>query len=254
MIRRLIRGTLQESFNRVGYDLRRKNIKGMFAIRQSFDEAFTHLKAAGFYPDLIIDVGAADGTPPLQKAFADSRFFWIEPLREFESSLKILQQSLKGDYVIVGVGSSEGSFVLYVHKDLHGSTLFNETDGEAFDGTPRTIPVTTLDQLGRQYQWNQYKKILLKVDVQGFELEVLKGSASMLSNVEVILLEVSFFRFLQNAPDFYDVVTYMKSIGYVVYDIISGLNRPLDFALGQKDLVFVKENGFFRQSHGWAKK
>ena len=45
----------------------------------------------------------------------------------------------------------------------------------------------------------------------------------------------------------------MKDVGYVVYDIIGGINRPLDLALGQKDLVFVKENGVFRKSHGWAK-
>jgi FkbM family methyltransferase len=249
----MIKSILRRAFDVLGYEIKKKNHRGMFAIRQSFDEALAQLKATGFYSDLVIDVGAADGTPPLQKAFTDSHFFWIEPLHEFETSLKTLQQSLKGDYAITGVGSSEGSFVLHVHKDLHGSTLFNEADGEIYDGTPRSIPVTTLDQLGKQYQWSQYKKILLKVDVQGFELEVLKGAASILNNVEVILLEVSFFRFLQNAPDFYDVLAYMKNIGYVVYDIFSGINRPLDFALGQKDLVFVKENGFFRQSHGWAK-
>jgi len=75
----------------------------------------------------------------------------------------------------------------------------------------------------------------------------------LLEQVEVIILEVSFFRFLKNAPDFYDVVAYLKSIGYVVYDIFGGINRPLDNALAQKDLIFVKENGILRQSHGWAK-
>jgi hypothetical protein len=49
-------------------------------------------------------------------------------------------------------------------------------------------------------------------------------------------------------------ITYMKNIGYVVYDIVGGINRPLDYALGQKDLVFVKDNGFFRRSQGWTEK
>ncbi len=248
-----MKSIIKKAIDSLGYEIKKKNVRDMFAIRQNFEDALMHLKVSGYFPDLIIDVGAADGTPPLQNSFPESRFFWIEPLKEFEPALNALQQKLKGDYAITAVGSSEGSVVLHVHKDLHGSTMFNEADGESADGIPRTIPVTTLNKLSSVNKWSQFNKILLKADVQGFELEVLEGARDILPHVDVIILEVSFFQFLKNAPDFYDVVAYMKNIGYVVYDIISGINRPLDYALGQKDLVFVKENGIFRQSHGWAK-
>lgn len=248
MIKYLIRKTL----DLLGYEIKRKGVRNMFTVRQSFKDALLHLQSMGYKPDLIIDVGAADGTPPLQSVFAASRFFWIEPLQEFESALQLLKQKMNGDYAITAVGSSEGRITLHVHKDLHGSTLFRETDGEAADGTPREIPVTTINKLSVENNWNQYERILLKADVQGYELEVLEGANDILDNVDIIILEVSFFRFLENAPEFYDVITYMKNIGFVVYDLVAGLNRPLDHALGQKDLVFVKENGFFRKSHGWA--
>lgn len=249
----MIKYIFKKVFNAFGYEIKKKNLREMFAIRKNIDDALIHLKETGYYPDLILDVGAADGTPPLQNCFPESRFFWIEPLKEFEPALKNLQQKLKGDYAITAVGRDEGKCILYVHKDLHGSTLFNETDGEAADGVPREIPVTTLNKLSLDSNWSQYNKILLKADVQGFELEVLEGAKEILPHVDVIILEVSFFRFLKKAPDFYDVVSYMKDIGYVVYDIVSGINRPLDYALGQKDLVFVKEYGIFRQSHSWSK-
>ena len=139
-------------------------------------------------------------------------------------------------------------------KNLHGSTMLNERDGEDADGTQRQIPVTTLNTLSTIHNWKTFGKILLKIDVQGFELEVLEGSKEILSNVDVVMLEVSLFRFLKNAPDIHDIIVYMKNIGYVVYDIVGGINRPLDYALRQKDLVFVKENGFFRRSHGWTEK
>jgi len=239
--------------NALGYEIKQKGINDIFLVRQSFEEALRHIRSTGYIPDLIIDVGTADGTPPLQNIFSDSNFFWIEPLKEFENALKGLQQKFKGDYIISAVGSAEGSFVLNVHKDLHGSTMFNETDGKASDGEPREIPVTTLNKLSAEYNWRQFNKILLKADVQGFELEVLKGSNEILANVDLIILEVSLFRFLKNSPDLFDVIAYMKGLGYVVYDIVGGINRPLDHALGQKDLVFVKENGLFRQSHGWIK-
>jgi len=259
MIRSFIKKTFslvgyEVTFKPIGYEIKRKNLRDIFLIRQSQDEALQQLKFVGYNPDLIIDVGAADGTPPLQKAFPESQFFWIEPLKEFEPALKNLQQNLKGDYLISAVGSSEGSFVLNVHQDLHGSTMLNEIDGKDADGTQRQIPVSTLNKLSTIHNWKTFSKILLKVDVQGFELEVLEGSKEILSNVDVVMLEVSFFRFLKNAPDFYDIITYMKNIGYVVYDIVGGINRPLDYALGQKDLVFVKDNGFFRRSQGWTEK
>jgi len=248
----MVKKIIRKVFNVLGYEIQKKKIRqDIFAIRHAIDEALLHIVRTGYYPDLIIDVGAADGTPFLQNNFPKSRFFWIEPLQEFEEALKKLQQTYKGDYAITAVGKKEGNLVLHVHEDLHGSTLFNETDGEKADGAPREIPVTTLNKLGSENNWKQYGKILLKADVQGFELEVLEGAKDLLPHVDVILLEVSFFRFLKQAPDFFDVISYMKGIGYVVYDIVGGLNRPLDSALGQKDLVFVKENGVFRANHGW---
>jgi hypothetical protein len=45
---------------------------------------------------------------------------------------------------------------------------------------------------------------------------------------------------------------HMKNRGFVAYDI-SGLQyRPLDNALSQVDIAFVKEDGLFRQRHFYA--
>ena len=60
------------------------------------------------------------------------------------------------------------------------------------------------------------------------------------------------FEFMQNSPQFHDVIFYMKQRGFVAFDIIPGWNRPLDNALGQVDIIFVKENGSFRQDHVYA--
>jgi hypothetical protein len=43
----------------------------------------------------------------------------------------------------------------------------------------------------------------------------------------------------------------MKDHGFVAYDIHLALNRPLDGALAQIDIVFVKEYGPFRRDHSW---
>lgn len=231
-----------------GYEIRNTRYKSIFTIRQKMEECFEQLKEVGFQPDLIIDIGAASGTPPLQDSFPDAYFFWVEPLEEFKNDLEKLKMKFRGEYLIGAMGRKPGSMTIHIKPDKVGSSLLKaEADMEKEE---REVSIYTLENLAAE-KFNTFKRILLKVDVQGFELEVLDGAGPFLDKVEVIILEVSMFRFLKDIPDFYDVVHYMKTKGFVVYDILEGINRPLDYALGQKDLVFVKENGPFRTSHHW---
>ena len=218
-------------------------------IRADIYSFFDFLIERNFYPTVIIDVGVADGTPELTSKFDKAYFVWMEPLQEFEPVLKKLSQQYSGQYHICAAGKTVGKFILNVHEDLAGSSIYNEVDGDYADGKKREIEMSTLDEIVKGELRNN---ILLKIDVQGAELDVLDGATEILAFTEVIILEVSMFKFQQHAPDFYDIVNDMKKRGFVVYDLYHGHNRPLDNALAQVDLVFVKEDGQFRKSHHWA--
>jgi len=246
----MIKKTLKSLISSLGYEIRNKNYKDIFTIRHSMEDTFEHLKQRGFYPDLVIDAGAANGTPPLQNSFPAASFFWIEPLEEFKTELENLKTKYNGDYIIAAVGKEAGSLNIHIQSDKVGSSLLKDPDRVGTKKESRLIDVVTLKDIADK-KFRDFKKILLKVDVQGYELEVLEGAQDFLSKIDVIILEVSLFRFYQNCPDFYEVVDYMKGNGFVVYDIIGGINRPLDYALAQKDIVFVQENGLLRSSHNW---
>jgi FkbM family methyltransferase len=233
------------------YQFRRRFLK-RYALRYTMHEALQQIRDVGFIPDFIIDVGTAGGTHAILAVFRKAFYIWIEPLKEFEPKIQKLQRKFSGDYYICAAGSTAGKLSIHVHPDLVGSSLLEEEDGIKADGVPREIDVITLDSLLDKYPAVRNKRTLLKLDVQGFELEVLDGAANLLNLCEAILLEVSMFKFQKNAPDFYDVIVFMRKKGFVLYDIFDGLNRPLDNALAQKDLLFVKENGFFRQSHRFS--
>jgi Methyltransferase FkbM domain len=95
---------------------------------------------------------------------------------------------------------------------------------------------------------------LIKLDIQGFELEALKGGSKTFGYTEVYILEVSLFPFsdLPGMPIISDVINFMLERNYVVYDFAGFLRRPLDGALGQCDICFVKRNGFLRSSIAWS--
>ena len=92
---------------------------------------------------------------------------------------------------------------------------------------------------------------LLKVDVQGSELDVLSGAGLKLSQFEVIILEVSLIQ-MGVAPSFNEVMQYMHEKGYRLYDFLPMYYRPLDNALWQGDAFFVRNDSSLVSSREWA--
>ncbi|MDQ2974662.1 MAG: FkbM family methyltransferase [Acidobacteriota bacterium] len=137
-----------------------------------------------------------------------------------------------------------------VHKDLVGSSLYKEAEASSVDGTERRVTAVALDSICHDEQTQG--PYLIKIDVQGAELDVLRGASEILLQTEFIMMEVSLFEFFKGGPQFSDVVSFMKDKGFVCSDIYGFQYRPLDNALSQVDIAFVKENGRFRQTHVYA--
>ena len=150
----------------------------------------------------------------------------------------------------VGAGCESEELELTIWNNLAGSS-FLPGQSERFKHLPRrTVPIVAIDHLIQRDDIPVPD--LVKVDVQGFELEVLKGGTTCFGHTEVFIIEVSFFRFLPNQPLFHEVVSFMYNNGYVVYGLPHLLPRPLDGALGQADVYFAKQDGLLRANRGWA--
>jgi FkbM family methyltransferase len=250
-----LKSYLKILFRRFGFEV--SHIKGRNddkklpqSPRRTMKESLENLRQLGFYPKTVIDVGAAHGTLPLLEAYPEAFFLLIEPLEEFTQSLKKIIKSYNAEYLPVAAGRCTGSITINVHDDFFGSSLYCENDGPIFDGSPRRVPLITLDKLRAEKKIQL--PILLKVDVQGAELDVLAGGNILIPECDVIILETSFFSFLTGSLQFADVIAYMKDKDFVVYDIFGGHLRPFDGALAQVDLMFVKESSFLRKNKQWA--
>lgn len=203
----------------------------------------------GFEPSTVIDVGVADGTYELYKSFPKSRFLLIEPLREFEAALKMICQQYDAVYVIAAASDQKGTTSINITPDLGGSSILTPKESCVVFKT-REVPTDTIDSLVEEYDLKS--PFLLKVDVQSAELHVLGGAIGTMEKSEVIVLEVPLFQFVENGPQLFDIVSFLKKKCFVVYDIVGHNYRPLDNALAEVDIVFVKEKGMFRASHLFA--
>lgn len=207
----------------------------------------------GFSPQTIIDVGAARGRWSLEVStiWPAAHYLLIDPLVENKEELQNTCKELRrAEYIMSALTDKAGSVTLHVHPDLEGSSLFLERENN-INGTPREVPACSLDSLIGER--NLLPPMLLKIDVQGAEIYVLKGVAQSLPSIEMIVLEVLLFDIYQGmGPQLFDTVIHMQSNGFVVWDIFGMGYRPLDNALCQVDIVFVRDNGRFRCFHQYA--
>lgn len=205
--------------------------------------AVENLRRNGFRPDLIVDIGAniGDWTLAFSPVFPEANILMIDALHECEGALSKVATRLgtRASYRICVLGSRSGDVVPF-YKLGTGSSIFSEATG--FEQQVEDRVTTTLDDIltaptGRTF---------LKLDVQGAELEVLRGSSRTLSKVEVVLLETSLLPYNAGAPLATEVFTFMTNNGFALYDIGGMLRRYSDQAMFQADLVFVRSESHLR--------
>jgi FkbM family methyltransferase len=204
-----------------------------------------HFRNLGFIPRAIIDVGVFKGTYELYDIWPEAQLLLIDPLMEVEPAMRYICDHRKSpaSYVVCAAGDRIGQTHLHCSDDLAGSAIASDT-GE------RTVPMYTLDSL--EIHLGTGPPYLLKIDVQGAEASVLAGASRILPQCEVVLLETQLFDFHGTGNTLPELITFMKSRGFVPSDFYDGLCRPLDGSLGQIDVAFVKVDGQFRQSHAWG--
>lgn len=255
MIARWLKLQFRQLLRACGLEVRRIHPSGGSGReRTSLAEMLRQIKQLGAAPAYVVDVGAAYGsfTRECAAIFPDACYLLVEPLAEYRSSLAALKCSMPtARYVCAAASSRSGEIAINVHPDLLGSSLLREVErGTDVNGVPRYVRAVTVDRLIEET--GAKGPFFLKVDVQGAEVDVLQGAEALLKETEYVILEVSFFKFFEDGPEFSDIVAYMKTRGFVLYDITGLQYRPLDNALSQADVAFVKDSGMFRREHFYA--
>lgn len=214
--------------------------------------AFTNLARLGYAPTTVFDIGAATGTPPLYAAFPLAHHVLVEPLVECEHALRLISaELLRSDLFLGVVGSASRDVTLNVHADLSGTSLLRENEGGGINGAQRKVPQSTLDQLAEDFQTSG--PYFVKVDTQGSELDVLKGAERVvLPETTGLYLETSLMQFFEGGPLIQEIVAYMHSHDFSIYDVVDLQYRPLDGAMSQVDLLFLRTDSHLRHDQRYA--
>ena len=133
--------------------------------------------------------------------------------------------------------------------DGSGDSMFREVTHFYEQCSVKALQTTTLDALLVEHGWGTDALDILKLDVQGAELEVLRGAACTLGRTDAVIAEVGLFEYNEKAPLFAEVVRFMDEAGFDVVDFLE-FHRCRHNVTGERvtlqvDVLFARRGGPF---------
>lgn len=207
--------------------------RGVYVIPDKMSPEY--LSRFNFKPDVVVDVGVSNGSDFLYSLFPKTKTLLVDPLPDFEEKIRDkFKDKYDFDFFHCAAGREPGKATLRIQSDnASKSTLANPTRMQGQNTEKEVeVEIRTIDSITAKYPG----KIGLKIDTEGFEMEVLGGSVETLKRTEFVLAEVSVKNRYEGGYRFSDMVGFMKANGFEIIDMLNPVWRVHMFW----DCLFVK--------------
>lgn len=224
----------------LGLDIRRYREK-----RDGLQLLFSHYNI-----DCILDVGANIGqyAAYLRSGGYKGQIVSFEPLSGAYQTLvevnkkdplwSLAPQSAIGDYdgdVSINISANSVSSSVLNILEQH----VNSEPSSAFI-TREKVRISKLDSIAPPYM-RGHKSIFLKIDVQGFESQVLAGAAGILPQIAGLQVELSLVPLYEGQMLFVDMIEQIRQLGFTLYGLAPGFSDTKTGRLLQADGIFFRE-------------
>ena len=172
----------------------------------------------------IVDGGANVGqfARACLETFPTARVLSIEPVPESARSYRTnLANEPRARLIEVAIGSHEGTIEFYHNETSAISSALRLSSGahEYHNGqiSPMEahvihVPVTTLDALLADEALEA--PVMLKLDLEGYVLQALRGASATLGRLDYVLTEIEFVPLFEGAPSFEEVNALLEAAGF----------------------------------------
>ena len=189
-----------------------------------------YLKTMQIEPKVVYDIGACvqHWTRKAKEVWPKAKYYLIDAAKSVEPFLQT------DDYAIAVLSDTDGKIVDFYEDSNNpaGNSYYKETTG-AFTDKHKTKRMTiTLNTLVEENNW--LLPDLIKLDVQGAEVDVLKGADRIMINCKDIILEAQHANYNEGAPKFDEVKSYLESIGFELKTEITHNNVDGDYHFTRK--------------------
>jgi FkbM family methyltransferase len=196
----------------------------------------------------ILDIGAHEGdyAKRIHEILPDAAIVSFEPQPDCFEKLTAVSRTLPRHTVHnLALGASTGTATLHKNEFSQASSLLPVGSGMrrelpfSVQTEPVSVPVETLDSAvaGLALEDN----LLVKIDVQGFECEVIKGGLATLRRAKLVIVETTFRPIYEGQPLFGDVYGALTGLGFRYGGSHGRLDSPVDGAPIQEDSIFRRD-------------
>jgi FkbM family methyltransferase len=190
-----------------------------------------------FIPESILDIGANVGQfyNEIKKIFPNSYYYLIEG----NDSCKVVLETLNVDYSISLLSDTEKEVDFYVRKHeprCTGNSIYRENTS-FYDDDQIIILKKQTKTLSNILNNKVFD--LIKIDVQGSEIDIINGGLDIIKKAKGVLMEISLVEYNQNAPVKEFVYEYMSNMGFIPIETIGNINHPITHELIQQDILFL---------------
>ena len=204
------------------------------------------IKGINSSPETIIDIGSNKGqfVMLIEQLFPNKIIHSFEPLVDpLTIQKKFFNYKKNIFFYNFALGSHRSIKEFFITNRMDSSSFFKvDTDKIKNDifkiQDQKNIQIKTLDEVMDDKQI--LEPILIKIDVQGFELEVLKGAEKILAKTNYLILEVSETEIYQNQPLSSEIITFLEDRNFKILNQTSKTKNNLSNSL-QGDVLFHKK-------------
>jgi FkbM family methyltransferase len=198
--------------------------------------------------DMVIDVGANSGQfgARIRAAGYRRRIVSFEPLSQaFEALKATTAHDLGWECHKLALGSRPGRARLNVSADLEASSVLPMEERhmrhcpESAYVDVETVDVATLDDVATSLI-GECERVYLKLDVQGYELEVLRGGERVLSRIDLVEAELSLVPLYRGGPLYREVIDHLDRRGFQLISVEGITEEPETGHMLQLDAVFTR--------------
>ncbi len=249
-----MRNAVKSLLKTLGLKVSRPCAAGRF---QAMDACLERMRALHYEPAVIIDGGANFGQfyGLASAVYPRAEFHLIEPQAACAPELTKIAGRSSPRIHVHNVALSEpgvNEVRLLGTGPNGGGSGAHVAEPEESEPNELVVPATTLDKLLSGVVADKQRS-LLKLDVEGHELAILRGAPKLLEKVEAVLLEVRFYDIQGSGrPVFKEVASFVHRRGFHLYDIASLSPRPRDMRLRMGDVMFVRTGSRLLLDDGWA--
>lgn len=213
-----------------------------------FEEDFAqlqHLRKLGFAPTHVLDIGASDGcwTFTASQIFPEAEYVLVEPVPHYNTILRTdLKARTRRLQMALGPRDGDVDIIVPVHATygIYDSSVLQHRNGRQPQADTVRVPMRRVDTLLAEGVIAPPE--LVKIDVQGYEADVLAGAARLWQCTEVFFVELSLDPFWTGSLALPEMIGLFAAHGFIPMDFFHEFRSP-NGTLAQIDAVFVKRGG-----------